>query len=62
MRLVEKDLTKVTFKRRGDYWKLTVLGLREGAKDPTVFHRARCDSLADAMDAFEDWRRGVIIV
>jgi hypothetical protein len=57
-----KKIIKVTLTLKRDRWRLVVLQLREDASEPELAFRGKYDSLADALDGFEDWRRGVVIV
>jgi hypothetical protein len=59
---LERDVVKVTIKMSGNHWKLAILAMREGAKEPTVVYRARCANLDAALEQLGSWRRGVIIV
>jgi hypothetical protein len=55
-------IVKIVFTFKRDRWRVAVLKVREGAKAPVLAFRAKCDTLGDALDAFEDYRNGVVIV
>jgi hypothetical protein len=59
---LDNDVVKVTVKRAGEGWKLTVIGVRPGHKEPSTFYRARCETIDAALEQFCNWRKGVIIV
>lgn len=56
------QLVKVTFKFEREQWRVTVLQLPQGSKEPVLVFRAKHASFGDAMDAFEDWQRAHIAI
>jgi hypothetical protein len=57
----DNDVVKVTIKRSGDGWKLTVIGVRPGHKEPGTFYRARSADMDKALEQLSDWRKGVTV-
>jgi hypothetical protein len=55
-------VVKVTFKYERDHWRLTILQKPEGTKEPVLALRAKCPTFGEAMDAFTDWQKGMVIV
>jgi hypothetical protein len=62
----DRDAVKISLKRKGNGWKLVVVGnehieprpVFSSALEVVLLYEARCQDLADALAKLDQWRKG----